>query len=89
MAVFNFTQIDNLLQIRDLFPELTEKQFKVCFMWAWGMEPLAVAELNDSTLEATKKSLQRSRQALGLGSLDTMRNTILLRVVVGMRKECA
>lgn len=89
MAVFNFTQIDNLLQIRDLFPELTEKQFKIAFMWAWGMKPDAVAVANESTLEATKKSLQRSRQALKLGSLESMRNTILLRVVVGMVKECA
>ncbi|HFF9119502.1 TPA: hypothetical protein ACGFAU_004539 [Yersinia enterocolitica] len=84
MAVFNFTQLDSLIQMRVLFPELTDKQFKLSFMWAWGMDLTSLAETNESSVDAVKKNLQRSRTAMGLEHVDTMRSTILLRVFVGL-----
>lgn len=84
MAVFNFTQLDNLIQMRVLFPELTDKQFRLAFMWAWGMDLASLAETNESSIDAVKKNLQRSRSAMGLEHVETMRSTILMRLVVGL-----
>lgn len=84
MAIFDFTHLNALTQMKELFPELTDKQFRLAFYWAWGSDIQAIASMNDSSSEAVKKILHRSKERLGLDSIDILRNVIILRVLASM-----
>lgn len=84
MAGFHSTHVRGLAQMKGLFPELTEKQFMLTMRWALGADLVDLSMDNDSSVEAVKKTLQRSKAALGVERLETVRSLFLSRVTVGL-----
>ncbi|ENG8827706.1 sigma-70 family RNA polymerase sigma factor [Salmonella enterica] len=82
MATFNISHLNRLAQIKGLFPELTEKQFRLTMNWAMGMTLEDIASEFGSTAEAVKKTLQRSKSRIGADRLDTLRSIFLCRVLL-------
>lgn len=72
--------------MKELFPELTEKQFtlSLSLSWSWGHNINNLALEHGCSPEAIRKNLYRSKVALELDSLDALRSTILLRLFVHM-----
>ncbi|HGG5823021.1 TPA: hypothetical protein ACJG25_004113 [Salmonella enterica subsp. enterica serovar Saintpaul] len=84
MATFDFTHLHGLTQIKALFPELTEKQFRLTLCWVLGTEIIDIARENYCTTEAVKKTLQRSRLALGAERLEAVRSIFLCRLMADL-----
>lgn len=84
MAIFDITHLHALTQMKELFPELTEKQFRLALYWAWGVSMHDIAGMNDSSAEAVKKLLHRCKDRIGVESLETMRSAILLRLFASL-----
>ncbi|UCQ29615.1 hypothetical protein DCF83_18015 (plasmid) [Edwardsiella tarda] len=84
MATFDFTHLHGLTQIKALFPELTEKQFRLTFSWVLGTEVIDIARDSDCTTEAVKKTLQRSKLALGAERLEAVRSIFLCRLIADL-----
>ncbi|CNI37172.1 Uncharacterised protein [Yersinia thracica] len=80
MADLNFTHLHGLTQMKMLFPELTEKQFRLTYYWVVGGDMVDIAKLSESSLDAVKKTLQRTRQNLGCDRLETVRLIFLARI---------
>ncbi|HDX9051776.1 TPA: hypothetical protein ACHJX8_004453 [Yersinia enterocolitica] len=80
MADLDFTHLHGLTQMKMLFPELTEKQFRLTYYWFRGGDLVDIANLTDCSVAAVKKTLQRSRQALGCDRLETVRLIFLARI---------
>lgn len=84
MAYWDFTHLCGLIQIKSLFPELTEKQFIVTFYWAIGTELFDIAREQSCSVEAVKKTLQRSKGALGVERLESVRSVFLCRIMADL-----
>ncbi|HAV8963333.1 TPA: hypothetical protein ACF2XS_004534 [Escherichia coli] len=84
MATFDFTHLNGLTQIKALFPELTEKQFRVTLSWVFGSEIIDIASEHECSIEAVKKTLQRSKLALGSKRLEAVRVIFLCRIMADL-----
>ncbi|MEG7664980.1 hypothetical protein U0D24_21655 [Hafnia paralvei] len=84
MAIFDITHLHALTQMKELFPELTEKQFQFSLCWVWGIGVQEIAAMNGCSPEAVKKLLQRCRERFGVSTLEAMRNIMSLRLFTAL-----
>lgn len=82
--IFHVTQANGLAKLKSLFPELTEKQFLLTLRWVLGADLVDLSIDNESSIDGVKKVLQRSKIALGVERLDSVRPLFLSRVTVGL-----
>lgn len=83
-TVSDMQRASSMMNLKQHFPELSEKQFIICAAYAMGSSIKIISELNNSTIEATKKQLQRSREALNTPNLQTMRSVFVMRTLWGI-----
>ncbi|MFB9087838.1 sigma factor-like helix-turn-helix DNA-binding protein [Erwinia tracheiphila] len=83
-------KIDHMLSsprawpLRALFPELSESQFRVAALYALGTGNQETARICGMTEGAVKSSLVRSRDALKLEELASLRTLFNCRMLAGL-----
>lgn len=83
-------KIDHMLNsfqswpLRSLFPELSESQFRAAALYALGTSNREAASICCITESAIKKHLARSREALGLEDLASLRTLFNCRMLAGL-----
>ena len=88
MAIFNFTHLNSLTQMKAIFPELTENQFQLVIMWTlWNHDIQQVAIVKGCQPDTVKKTLQKCRENMGLPNLDLLHSTVLMRLFMDMWKK--
>jgi DNA-binding NarL/FixJ family response regulator len=70
--------------LRSLFPELTESQFRVAALYALGTSNSDTAGICGISEIAVKAALSRSRDALGLEELASLRPLFNCRMLAGL-----
>lgn len=69
--------------LRSLFPELSESQYRVAALYALGSSNQEAAIICGISESAVKKLLSRSRDALGLEELTSLRVLFNCRMMAG------
>ena len=88
-------KIDHMLSspwawpLRALFPELSESQFWVAALYALGTGNQETARICGMTEGAVKSSLVRSREALGLTEMASLRTLFNCRMLAGLYANLA
>lgn len=83
-------KIDHMLNsfqswpLRSLFPELSESQFRAAALYALGTSNREAASICCITESAIKKHLARSRDALELEELASLRTLFNCRMLAGL-----
>ncbi|MFN1150175.1 sigma factor-like helix-turn-helix DNA-binding protein [Serratia liquefaciens] len=83
-------KIDHMLSslrawpLRSLFPELSESQFRVAALYALGTGNQETARICGMTEGAVKSALVRSRDALNLEELASLRTLFNCRMLAGL-----
>lgn len=70
--------------LRSLFPELSESQFRVAALYALGTGNQETARICGISEGAVKSALVRSRDALGLEELASLRTLFNCRMLAGL-----
>lgn len=70
--------------LRSLFPELSDSQFRVAALYALGTGNQETARICGMTEGAVKSSLVRSREALGLTEMASLRTLFNCRMLAGL-----
>ncbi|MBX9486162.1 hypothetical protein J8Z82_14860 [Yersinia enterocolitica] len=80
--------VNAMMTLRTEFPELSPKMFLASAAYSLGLDIPQISELTGSSNEATRKALQRSKAALGLGSLASLRGVFLMRAMFTVLNRC-
>lgn len=80
-TVLNMRKASAMMTLKQFFPELTEKQFIASAAYAMGLSLSNISAMNGCSFETTKKQLQRSKAALNLDTLETMRGVFVMRTL--------
>ena len=76
-----FLEFADSVHLRNVFPELSDKQFQVGMYYALGLTSHHISMLTDIRYEAIKKNLQRCKEALDLDHLELIRSIFLVRLL--------
>lgn len=76
-----------MLNLKQFFPELTEKQFHVAATYAMGRSVSRTSSINNRNYEATKKMLQRCKEALNVDSIESIRTIFIFRTLWGIYEK--
>ncbi len=77
-----------MMALKTEFPELTAKQFIASATYALTGNVNQICAITGASAEATKKQLQRSREALELESLESLRSVFLMRTLFTVLDRC-
>ncbi|MCF1165451.1 hypothetical protein [Yersinia pseudotuberculosis] len=77
-----------MMALKIEFPELTVKQFVACTAYALTGNINQICAITGASAEATKKQLQRSKEALELETLESLRSVFLMRTLFTVLGRC-
>lgn len=80
--------VNAMVMLKQTFPELTPKQFVACTAYALAGNIHHICAITGASVDATKKQLQRSREALELESLESLRSVFLMRTLFTVLDRC-
>ncbi|HHH2006446.1 TPA: hypothetical protein ACPZF7_004217 [Yersinia enterocolitica] len=87
-TVFNLRNANAMVMLKQSFPELTAKQFVTSAAYALTGNISQICAITGVSVDASKKQLQRSREALELETLESLRSVFLMRTLFTVLDRC-